>query len=126
MKTVRIVVLLALALAACGSVENPAAPGPQRGLLEVRGVEVAILESFPTQVIANVEGQFPTVCTAVDEIRVRRRERVVEVTITTVSTATTCILLYPPPVNVPVHLGYFGETGEYVLRVNGFETRFKI
>ena len=118
--------LLALSLAACGSVKNPAAPGPTRGLLEVVGVDVAILESYPPQAVANVEGQLPTVCTAIDEIRVRRQERLVEVTITTVGTAEVCILLLPPPVKVPVHLGYFAEPGEYVLRVNGFEGRFKI
>lgn len=125
MKTISVVVLLALA--ACGSVENPAAPGPAPGLLEVRGVEVAVLASFPAQAVATVEGQFPSVCTAVDGIRIHHQERTVEVTITTVSTATICIAIGPGPVKVPVYLGYLGPgKGEYVLRVNGFESRFKI
>lgn len=110
-------VVLALSLAACGSLENPAVPRPTRGLLEVLGVEVANLESYPPQAVAQIEGQLPTVCTAIDAIHVRRLDRVVE---------EACIAVAPPPVKVPVNLGYFVETGEYVLRVNGFERRFSI
>lgn len=115
-----------LSLVACGSVEAPTPPGPIRGLLEVLGVEVAILESFPPQAVATVEGKLPTVCTDIEEVRVRREKRLVEVTISTISTAQACILILPPPVKVPVHLGFFDEPGEYVLRVNGFERRFRI
>jgi hypothetical protein len=120
-----VVILSALALLACGA-ESPAGPSPTRGMLRVEGVDVTILESFPPQAVAHVTGQLPNVCTAVAEVKVRRDGRVIEVTITTVSTAEVCILLFPPPLEVPVHLGYVSEPGEYVVRVNGFETKFKI
>ncbi len=120
-----VLVLSALALLACGA-DSPTGPGPTRGMLRVEAVDVAILESSPPQAIAHVTGQLPNVCTAVAEVKLRRDARVIEVTITTVSTAEVCILLYPPPLEVPVHLGYVSEPGEYVLRVNGFETKFKV
>lgn len=118
-------VFLALSLAACGS-QSPSGPSPSRGLLQVSEAEVAILESEPPQAVATVHGQLPSVCTVVEEVRVRREGRVVDVTITTRTTAEVCILLLPPPVRLPVHLGFFQEPGDYLLRVNGLERRFRI
>jgi hypothetical protein len=122
--------LVALLLgAACASDGNPSGPGrvpPPVELLQVVGVSAVIAESFPAQVTLDVTGQFPNVCTAVDGVTQTRSGNRVEVHIRTRSTSEICILIYPEPtlVRVPLQGGF--APGDYVVRVNGFETRFRI
>jgi hypothetical protein len=114
-------------LAACVQSTSPApAAQPSPGLLRVTAVDVAILESYPPQVHAQVTGEVPDVCTRLDAIRQRREGRIITVTITTRRTAEQCILLLPPPLEVAFPLDGPFEGGEYLLHVNGFVRKVRL
>jgi hypothetical protein len=117
----------ALLLAGCHhDATGPTDRSSQRGQLRVTAVDVVVRESFPVQVDAHITGEVPNVCTSVDSIHQRRHGRTITMTIATRSESEACILILPPPVELSVPLAGPFDGGEYLLRVNDFEQRFRI
>jgi hypothetical protein len=85
-----------------------------------------ILESFPVQVNARVQGTLGDGCTSMGEITQQRNGNEIIVTITANhSGAETCTMIAQLlDETIPLE-GEF-PTGEYVLRVNGIEERFQV
>ena len=62
-RTILSLVLLSLALVACGKNTPTPLPGePVRDPVELRSAEILLLESFPVQVMLKVKVEMPTVC----------------------------------------------------------------
>jgi inhibitor of cysteine peptidase len=135
-----------LLVAACAGSRSPEAPstggpgaGPSQpgqgqipdqtapGLLTVSQVDVLILESFPPQITAKVEGWLPDGCSEVGDITQQRNGFTIDVTITVRRlTAGACIAI-APQVSRSIRLnGSFAESGAYRVRVNGVEKAFTL
>jgi hypothetical protein len=115
----------AVVLAGCGG-DAPTAPAGrfEQGPLAVSAAEVTVAESLPLQVNLHVVGGGAP-CTIVGPVTQQRRGNVIEVRLETYWTAEYCILSfveirYTTPLQGPF------EPGDYVVRANGVETRFKI
>jgi len=115
-------VLLA-AVVGCHSVGGPALVP---GTLPVEAVDVVVLESFPYQLRAQVRGYLPDGCTRLDQISQGRAGSVITVTITTLRERDAICIQRIEVVErtIPLEGGYL--PGEYVLRVNGVERRFRL
>jgi inhibitor of cysteine peptidase len=110
----------------CGSdATSGLRPNTPAALLQVVDVEVAVLESFPPQVVANVKGKGPEGCTVVDLVQQARRGNTVEVTITTARAGEFCTQVVID-IEHAVRLEGGFAPGEYLLRVNGVERRFRV
>lgn len=96
-------------------------------LLNVSQVDVLILESFPPQITAKVEGWLPDGCSEVGDITQQRSGLTIDVTITVRRlTAGACIAI-APQVSRAIRLnGSFAESGTYTVRVNGVEKTFTL
>jgi inhibitor of cysteine peptidase len=116
--------LLALALAApaCG---NPSADFEILPL-SVNETDVLLLESFPVQVEAVVKGTLPSACSTVDEVSQRREGNLVEVTVLTRTRRGQVCIASLKGVTERVRLQGGFPPGDYLLRVNGKETRFQV
>ena len=123
-----ILIMVVLALAACGSsVDNDTPVGPGKpGLLQVDNIEIQIAESFPPQVRVQVSGTLPDGCTSLSEIRQEREDNTITVTMTTWRlTDAMCIQVIEPVVETIQLQGDF-PPGEYIVRVNDVEQTFWI
>ena len=119
----RFLVLAALALAAgCGTSETAVEIVP----LRVDRVDVLVLESFPPMIHAVVTGTLPTACSSIDEVTQTRTGNVIEVTITTRTDRDVVCILVLKEVTERVRLDGTFPPGQYVLRVNGVESRFLV
>lgn len=116
-------IVLASGLVACTSVENPTLVP---GTLPIEGVDVVVLESFPYQLRAQVRGYLPDGCTRLDQVTQSRDGNVITVSITTLRERDAQCIQRIEPVSQTIALegGYL--PGEYVLRVNGVERRFRL
>lgn len=114
---------LLAAVVGCDSVDGPALVP---GTLPVEAVEVVVLESFPYQLRAQVRGYLPDGCTRIDQISQAREGNVITVTITTLRERDAICIQRIEPFDrtIPLEGGYL--PGEYVLRVNGLERRFRL
>lgn len=116
--------LLALALAG-SACDNPSAAFDVVPL-QVNRVEVAILESFPAQAEVVVMGTLPTACSSIDSIDQRRDGNVVEVKVLARTRREQVCILVLKGITERVRLQGTFAPGEYVLRVNGVESRFRV
>lgn len=119
--------LIAGALAAgCGTgATSGIGPPPPMALLQVVAVDVVVLESFPPQIVAHVKGKGPEACTVVDAVQQVRRGNTIEVTISTARAGEICAQVVID-IEHSVRLEGSFAPGEYLLRVNGVERRFRI
>jgi inhibitor of cysteine peptidase len=120
----RCVWLLALALAgsACQSPNTAEEIVP----LRVEKVDVLVLESFPPQIDAVVIGTLPTACSSIESVSQKRDGNTIEVTIATRTDREVVCILVLKQVTERVRLQGPFPAGEYVVRVNGVETRFRV
>jgi inhibitor of cysteine peptidase len=116
--------LLAAALAA-PACHNPSADFDVTPLA-VNTVEVRVLESFPVQVQAVIMGTLPTACSTVDSIAQRRDGNVVEITVMARTRREQFCILSLKGVTETVRLDGAFPPGEYLLRANGVESRFRV
>jgi inhibitor of cysteine peptidase len=97
------------------------------GLLTVSQVDVLILESFPPQIIAKVDGWLPDGCSEVGDITQQRNGRSIDVTITIRRLSTGACIAIAPQVSRNIRLnGSFADSGVYTVRVNGIERTFTL
>jgi inhibitor of cysteine peptidase len=97
------------------------------GLLTVSQVDVLILESFPPQIMAKVDGWLPDGCSEVGDITQQRSGRTIDVTITIRRLSTGACIAIAPQVSRNIRLnGSFAESGAYTVRVNGVEKTFTL
>jgi hypothetical protein len=97
------------------------------GLMTVSKVDVLILESFPPQIIAKVEGWLPDGCSEVGDITQQRDGFTIDVTITIRRLSTGACIAIAPQVSRNIRLnGSFAESGAYTVRVNGVEKPFTL
>jgi hypothetical protein len=97
------------------------------GLLTVSQVDVIILESFPPQIIAKVDGWLPDGCSEVGDITQQRTGRTIDVTITIRRLSTGACIAIAPQVSRNIRLnGSFAESGAYTVRVNRIEKTFTL
>lgn len=133
-----VVIVLGVLVSACGppppNASDPPGPpplddGPDDGRELVRdeifieSIGIAILESYPIQVMVNVEGNLPTPCNsfAADVSSPDEDNRIHIDMYSLVDPAATCMaVLEPFSANVPVPLGGVAD-GEYTIWVNGEE-----
>ncbi len=108
-----------------GQGQTPDQNGP--GLLTVSKVDVLILESFPPQIVAKVEGWLPDGCSEVGDITQQRDGFAIDVTITIRRLSTGACIAIAPQVSRNIRLnGSFAESGAYAVRVNGVEKTFTL
>jgi inhibitor of cysteine peptidase len=120
---IALAVVFAASLVACDSVEGPTfVPGT----LAIEHVDVVVLESFPYQLRAQVRGYLPDGCTRLDRVSQTRDGNVINVTITTVRERDAICIQRIEVVNRTIALEGSYLPGEYVLRVNGVEQRFRL
>jgi hypothetical protein len=117
--------LLALAALAGSACDNPNA-GFNIVPLRVEHVEVAVLESSPLQIEAVVVGTLPTACSTIDGVSQRREGNVVEVTVLARTRRQQVCIAVLRGVTQRVRLDGTFPPGEYVLRANGVESRFRV
>jgi hypothetical protein len=120
----RVILCLAVLLAA-GCSPAPTTPdAPERfnpGLLDVSSARV---EVAPGRAVLHIVGGGAP-CTRVGLVTQRRQGAVIDVRVETYWNAPVCILLLVQ-VNHAVELAGPLAPGEYTVRVNGVETRFRI
>lgn len=126
----RVIALLAafaFVFAACGD-DEPAATAPttgDRSPAYVNDVEIVLLESYPVQVRAIVQGDLPTPCHQLDwEVSDPEDDRIELEVYSTFDPEAVCAQVLEP-FEETIDVGSF-ETGEYVLVVNGEEHPFTI
>ena len=108
-----------------GQGQTPDQTGP--GLLTVEKVDVIIMESFPPQITAKVEGWLPDGCSEVGDITQQRDGFTIDVTITIRRLSTGACIAIAPQVSRNIRLtGSFAESGAYRVRVNGVEKSFTL
>ena len=119
------VLALALLAAACGS-DSPDAPSGRfdQGPLQVSSAEVTVAESLPLQVTLHVVGGGAP-CTIVGPVTQRREGNVIHVQLGTYWTAEFCIMSFVEIRHSTPLEGPF-PPGDYVVRANGVEARFRI
>ena len=118
-------VFLALAAGLTGC-DSPSAPSLVSGTLPIESVEVVVLESFPYQLRAQVRGYLPDGCTRLDQVRQSREGNVITVTITTLRERDAICILLIEIVERNIALEGTYLPGDYLLRVNGLERRFRL
>ena len=116
-------VILAAGLTSC---DSASAPSLVPGTLPIESVEVVVLESFPYQLRAQVRGYLPDGCTRLDQVRQSREGNVITVTITTLRERDAICILSIEIVERNIALEGSYLPGDYVLRVNDVERRFRL
>jgi hypothetical protein len=116
---------LALFAAACGS-DSPNSPSGryEQGPLLVSSAEVAVAESLPVQVTLHVVGGGAP-CTIVGPVTQRREGNVIDVRLETYWLAQFCVMSFVEIRHSTPLQGPF-PPGEYIVRANGVETRFRV
>ena len=122
----RLAVLLAgLGAVAAAGCTSPTDPDLVIGQIQIERVDVRILESFPPQAVAHVEGVLGDGCTEFHSIEQRRSGNTVTLTILNTrpreAICTMIAKLYKA--DIPLEGNY--PPGQYVVRVNGVETSFR-
>ena len=116
-------VAVVAALTGCGS---PSQHSFVPGTLPIEAVDIVVLESFPYQLRAHVRGYLPDGCTRLDQVRQSREGNVITVTITTLRERDAICILRIEIVERNIALEGSYLPGDYVLRVNGVERRFRL
>jgi hypothetical protein len=130
----RIALMLTLAIVAAGcGTELPTGSPPtdlppagafNLGPLKLDSAEITVAESFPPQVFLHVRsGGNP--CLRVGPVRQFRSGNVIDVFLESYTTAEFCIQVFVTVEHTTALQGPF-EPGEYLVRANGVEVRFKI
>ena len=101
-------------------------PGAGADLLDVTGVDVLLLESFPVQVRAVVAGYFPDSCTELGSVTQERQDATIRVTITTTRPPDAVCAQVITEIEEIVPLEGEFPPGEYTLIVNEFTTTFTV
>jgi len=118
------VTLLLWGMLAPGCSSNPASPSLIVDEISIESVEVLILETFPVQATAHVQGTLGDGCTEFHSLTQSRAGNEITVTILKKRPReAVCIQiakLYEA--NIPLQGQY--PPGKYLLRVNGFEKAF--
>jgi hypothetical protein len=121
----RVLLSLAAVLALGCAGTPPAAPAPVErfnpGLLEIGSAGVNVGAAGPELVIKS--GGVP--CLRVGDVTQQRRGSLIEVRVESYWTSEYCILLLTSLEHTVLLEGSFAP-GEYLVRVNGVETRFRI
>ena len=122
----RLAVLLAgLGAVAAAGCTSPTDPDLVIGQIQIERVDVRILESFPPQAVAHVEGVLGDGCTEFHSIEQRRSGNTVTLTILNTrpreAICTMIAKLYKA--DIPLEGNY--PPGQYVVRVNGVEKSFR-
>lgn len=119
-------------LAGCGA-EQASAPPPGSGLepsaLTVDSLRLEVVESFPVQVIAVVEGTFPDTCSEIDGIDVGEMDAdgVMLVTLSAARPADQVCAQAVTPFQQRFELPVQGlSAGTYTLNVNGLTESFEL
>ena len=116
------VLIAGLATAGCS---GPTDPELIIGQIQIERVDVRILESFPPQAVAHVEGVLGDGCTEFHSLEQRRSGNMVTVTILNTrpreAICTMIAKLYKA--DIPLEGPY--PPGQYVVRVNGLEKAFR-
>ena len=119
------VVFAGLATAAAAGCSSPTDPELVIGQIQIERVDVRILESFPPQAVAHVEGVLGDGCTEFHSLEQRRSGNTVTVTILNTrpreAICTMIAKLYKA--DIPLEGQY--PPGQYVVRVNGLENAFR-
>jgi hypothetical protein len=119
-----VLTLAVVGFACAGAGPNPTEPTPVVAPILVENVSIVVLESFPAQAVAHVRGVVGDGCSSLHSTDVRRDGNVVTITILRQrpegAICTQQALLYDENIRLP---GDY-PPGEYVVRVNGVETRF--
>jgi hypothetical protein len=122
----RLIILVALVLAACGTTGGTGGTGGQTGTMQVDSVEVRIAESYPVQVFANIKGTLGDGCTSLGETRQSRNGSTIEVTITTNHSGADACTQIAQLVDQDIQLEGEFPAGTYTVRVNGVEKQFTV
>jgi inhibitor of cysteine peptidase len=125
--------LLAALITACGpgSAPTPTFTPPDdgvvKGLAIVERVEILILESFPVQVRAQVQGYLADGCTALDTITLEREDNIFQVRITTLRPVGQICTEALVPFEESIGLDVLGlPAGEYTVDVNRTIATFRL
>ena len=116
----------AVLAAACTSRSNPT--GADDLLVEpiqVENVDVRVLESFPPQAVANIQGVLGDGCSEFHSLRQERSGNTVTVTILRQRPRDAICIQIAKLYEENIRLEGQYPPGRYVLRVNGVVTRFR-
>jgi hypothetical protein len=113
--------LVAILSAACSS---PAGPDLLVEPIQIERVDVRILESFPPQASAHVEGVLGDGCSSFHSVAQERSGDTIVVTILRERPRDAVCTLIARLYKADIHLEGQYPPGTYVLRVNGFEKTF--
>lgn len=116
---------LAGLLAACGA----ATQADQPELAQIDGVTIQILESFPVQVEALIQGNLPDACTEVDQVSERfdEKENTFWIQVTTARTTEDPCVQVLVPFEQTVALDVYGlPAGTYIVDVNKVRESFNL
>ncbi|HUG55383.1 MAG TPA: hypothetical protein VMR21_17375 [Vicinamibacteria bacterium] len=113
-----------LALVAAASCSSPAAPDVLVDEVQIERVDVRILESFPPQAVAHVEGFLGDGCTEFHSLDQQRAGNVVTITILRQRPVAAICTQIGKLYSADIRLTGQYPPGRYVLRVNDVETTF--
>lgn len=118
------------------SSDDPVVPTPEPTPIEgdvvtgeatVNEVEIAIMESFPVQVMVTARGELSDGCTTVDRVEQERQGNTFTVTITTIRPAGAVCTLALVPFEQNIRLDVAGlDAGTYTVAVNGQTATFDL
>jgi hypothetical protein len=97
----------------------------ESGLLQVDRLDVLVSSSVPARVSVRVHGVVGDGCTSLDSIAQRRDGSTVTVTITTLRRGEVCTQVAQLFDQTLTLEGEFAP-GDYLVRVNGIEARFRV
>jgi hypothetical protein len=117
-------IMLAAALAACGA--QPSQPAQHIEPAQIEAVSVEILESYPVQVVARIQGQLGNGCMSLGEITQRREGNTIEVSVPAIHSGAEVCTMQLQLINERLPLEGPFEPGDYTLIVNGVETSFSV
>jgi len=133
MLVVGAVALLALELLGCAPAAQPSptpVPGPGgviKGEPNVESIDVLILESFPVQVQAMVQGTLGDGCTTLDEVTTTREENLFRIRLTSQRPADAICTQALVPFEEVVALDVVGlPAGQYTVDANGVTATFEL
>ena len=97
------------------------------GLAGVESIEILILESFPVQVRAHVQGALSDACTRIGEVTQKRDGNTFEITITTARPKDLMCAQVITPFEESIALDVAGlKAGTYTVNVNGVSEQFTL
>lgn len=93
--------------------------------IAIESVEVSVLESFPPQAVAHVRGVLGDGCSELHSVRQERTDHAVTVTILRERPRDAICIQIARMYDESIRLEGTYPSGEYVLHVNDFVTRFR-